>query len=108
MKQRKISNPYESPFLGIFEGKAKARVYEAQKEAAEAKAKADRMLEEQKRQTFLLQLEAAKQGFEPEKDKQETAVKLEETKQGSEKALYVVVGFIVVAVMVGLYFIKKR
>ena len=92
-----IKKPDEAGFLGILEGKKK-------RAAAEAAAR----LEEEKRKTFLLQLEAAKQGYQPEKQAAEAAVKLEETKQGSEKTLYITIGVIVALIMVGLYFIKRK
>jgi hypothetical protein len=103
---------YESPFIGLaaipllFGSKKKKTEAEVKKIEAESRAAAE--LEEQRRQKFLLELEAARQGYDPEKRAADSALKLEETKQSSEKTLYVIVGFIVVAVMAGLYFIKKR
>lgn len=98
MRKRPIKyNPEESEFLGIFEGKKR-------KAAADARAKE----EEAKRATFALQMEAAKNGYNPEKQKADSAIKLEETKQKSDSTLYITIAVIIVVVMVGLYFIKKR
>lgn len=98
MRKRPINNnPDESGFLGILQGKKR-------KAAAEARVKE----EEAKRATLLLQLEAARQGFNPEKQAADSAIKLEETKQKSEITLYVIIGVIVAVVMVALYFIKRK
>ena len=101
-------DPNVSAFLGIGTGKR-----------IRAKAEAARILEEERRKTLSLQMEQAKAGFDPEKDKAAAAIKLEETKAaaaitqtntdaGVSSTLYYVIGGIVIAVMVGLYFITRK
>ena len=88
-------------FLGIFEGKAKAR-----KEEAEAAAKV--AIEKAQQDTLLLKLEAARQGYTPDADAAKAIIETETVKLSGEKTLYYVLGGVVVAVMAGLYFIRKK
>lgn len=97
INRRPIIDNSTPAFLGILEGKKRTR-------EAEARVKE----EEAKRATLLLQLEAARQGYDPERTRAQQAIQLETTKQGSEKTLYMVLGGIVIAVMIGIYFIKKK
>ncbi len=103
-----FQNPNEAGFLGLFDGKRKATII-----AAEAKAKAK--AEEERRASMMLQAELAKQGYDPaaadaaaKKQAAADAVALENSKQQGDTNLYYVIGGIVVAVMVGLYFIKRK
>lgn len=88
---------YESGLWGIFEGKRK-------------KAKADAFVrqEEARRATFLAQVEAQKQGYDPDKPNRDTKIVETQATIQSEKNLYTAMGLIVVAAMVGLYFIKRK
>lgn len=92
---------YTSDFLGILEGKRRARIEQE---------KAERFLkeEEARRQTFLIQQQAAAAGYDPKQTEANSLVQLEQTKQTGDKTLYMVLAFVVIAVMAGLYFIKKR
>ena len=96
-----------SPFLGIGVGKKKEAEADARIREIEAETAAKMKLAEQERKNLLLQLEAAKQGFEPEKDKQTAEIAKANAEAAPEKTLYTVVGVIVAVVMAGLYFIKK-
>lgn len=108
MRRKFITTPATAPFLGIATGKR-----------VKAKAEAARLLEEEKRKTLLLQQQQATAGYNPEAEKAAAAIKLEETKaaatiaQSSTEAktsntLYYIIGGIVFAVMIGLYFITKK
>ena len=93
INRRPTINALEPALWGILEGKRKR-----------AKAEAFAQQEEAKRATLNSQVEAQKQGYVENLG----AIKLEETQQVSEKNLYTTIGLIVVAVMVGLYFIKRK
>jgi hypothetical protein len=97
IRQRIIPNPNESGLFGILEGRKKR-----EKAAAELQAAQSRQLE------LLLKAQADKEGYNPEKTAAESAIKLEETKQGSEKTLYLILAAVVAVVMIALVFIKKK
>jgi cobalamin biosynthesis Mg chelatase CobN len=90
-----------SSLFGLFEGKAKAAKLAAQ-------ADADAKREAAKQQTLLMEALAAKNGYTPAADAAQAAVDQENAKSKSEIILYVVLAVIVVAVMAGIYFIRKR
>lgn len=96
-------NPGEnsSPFLGILEGKAKAR-----KDAAAAAAAI--AVEKAKQDTYLLQALGAAKGYDPVAAENQAAIDTENAKSKSDIWLYSILGVVVVVVMVGLYFLKKR
>jgi hypothetical protein len=108
MKYCVIKNPDESPFLGIATGKKKRAEAEADIARIKAETEAELKLEQARRESLMLNLEAAKQGYDPGKVQAEKAIKMEETKTAPEKTLYIILGFSVVVMMAGLYFIKKR
>lgn len=91
-----------SGFLGLFEGKRKAKII---KEKADAAVK----VEEAKRQTLNLQIEAEKAGYKaPEVKQAEAEAQIEAVKSKSESTLYLVIGGIVLVVMGGLFLIKRK
>lgn len=106
--RRPIRNPYTSPFLGIGVGKKKEAEAAATIKKIEAETAAALELEKQKQQSLLLQLEAAKQGYDPEAAAREQAIQVEEIKAQPEQTMYVIIAVVVVAVMIGLYFIKRK
>ena len=87
----------ESSLFGIFEGKAAAR-------KAAAAADAATKIEEAKQNTLAMQALAATKGYDPAK----TAIDAQNALSSGDKTLYIVLGLVVVAVMVGLYFIKRK
>jgi cobalamin biosynthesis Mg chelatase CobN len=108
--RRPIIQPTTTPaFLGIGTGKR-------QRAKAEAAAK----LEEERRKTLAAQneadlkllaakTEAAKAGYKtPEQQKSEADVTAAVLDSQSSNTLYYILGAVVVAVMIGLYFIKRR
>ena len=108
MKKKQLNNPNESAFLGIGTGKR-----------VTAKAEAARLLEEEKRKTLLLQQAQAQAGFNPDAQKAEASLKLEQAKASAliaenttdaktSTTLYYIIGGIVAAALIALYFIKKR
>lgn len=96
----KNPNPGES-FLGILEGKAAAR-------KAAANAAAAEKTEQAKRDTLAMEALLASKGYDPKADAAQAAIDQTNAKSKSEIWLYVVLAVIVVAVMVGLYFMRKR
>jgi LPXTG-motif cell wall-anchored protein len=91
-----------SSFLGLFEGKRKARII---KEKADAAVK----VEEAKRQTLNLQIEAEKQGYKaPEVRAAEAETAKATIEAKTENSFYLVIAGIVLAVMGGLYLIKRK
>jgi hypothetical protein len=104
IRQRNLKNPHESGLFGLFEGKKK----EAEAAKIAAKAAAETAAAQSKQIELLLKLQAAKEGYDPEKTAADQAIKLEETKQGSEKTLYLIIAAVVAVLMAGIYFIKKK
>lgn len=102
------ANPDEAGFLGIGTGKRVKAKAEAEAQILQAKKEKELALLESQRISFQQQATEAGKGYNPVTAAATAAVKLEETKQGSEKTLYIILGFVVVAVMVALYFIKKK
>lgn len=97
-RERSFSNNvYESGLFGILEGKRR-----------KAKAEAFIKEEEARRATYLAQVEAQKQGYDPEKATRDTKIVETQAAVNSEKNLYTTIGLIVVVVMAGLYFIKRK
>lgn len=93
INRRPTINALEPALFGILEGKRKRE-----------KAEAFRIEEEARRASLNAKAEAQKQGYVENLGD----IKLEETKQAGEKILYAALGLIVVAVMVALYFIKRK
>lgn len=91
--RRPVINALEPALFGILEGKRKR-----------AKAEAFKLEEEARRASLNAKAEAQKQGYIENLGD----IKLAETKQAGEKILYAALGFIVLAVMGGLYFIKRK
>ena len=106
--RRPIKNPNESEFLGLFTGKRKKVEAKADITRIEAETKAALELEKQKQQSLLLQLQAAKQGYDPEKDAREQAIEVEHIKAQPEKTMYIIIAVVVVVVMAGLFLIKRK
>lgn len=97
-----IEQPETSSFLGIFEGKRKTKIIAA-------KAERERLKAEESRKTLSAQVEAEKAGYKSPEVKQaeaEAATAVIESKSSS--TLYMVIAAIVVVVMAGLYFIKRK
>lgn len=107
-KVRPYTNPNESAFLGLFEGRKKTREAEAKIKILEAQAKIAREEEEARRQASLLQLEMAKQGFEPEKDKAIAAIAATKAAAAPEQSLYIMLGIVVTVVMISIVLIKRK
>lgn len=103
-----IKNPNESAFLGLFTGKKAKREAAAKVAIIEAQTEAELELERAKRESLALQLEAARQGFDPEADKRRQAIETAKAEAAPETTLYIIIGVVVAVVMAGLYFIKKR
>lgn len=96
----KNPNPGES-FLGILEGKARART-------AAANADAAIKVEQEKQDTLAMQALAAKNGYDPEAAANKSKVDQENAKSKSDIWLYSILAVVVVVVMIGLYFIVKN
>lgn len=94
--------PETSAFLGILEGKRKRAKAEAEAKVIAAKAAAEK-------EVLAAKQAAAASGYKTEeqvKSETETVTAISEAKSSS--TLYYVLGGIVLAVMVGLYFITKK
>ncbi len=89
----KETDPNTSGFLGILEGKARAKT-------AAASAAAAVEVEKAKQETLTLQALAASKGYDPAGDAADA-----EKKKG-QTTMYIVIG-VVLILMVGLYFIVK-
>lgn len=83
----------ESSLFGILEGKKKT-----------AEANATIAIEQAKQDTLALQALAATKGYDPAA----TAIDAQNAALSGDKTLYIVLGLVVVAVMVGLYFIRRK
>lgn len=94
-------NPNISSLFGIFEGKAKARKAAA---AADAAVK----VQAAKDNTLLLEALAASKGYDPKGDAAKAEIDKLNAESAGDKTLYYVLAAVVVAVMIGLYFIKRR
>nr|WP_319570248.1 hypothetical protein [uncultured Draconibacterium sp.] len=103
-----VSRGAESPLFGLFEGKKKSREAAAREKVLAAEKEKELALIEAKNKQLLLQLEAAKQGYNPEKEKAQAAVELEKTQAVPEITLYSIIGVIVLVVMVGVVLIKRN
>lgn len=103
-----IRRPKTAAFLGIAEGKQARAKADAQIALINAQAAADAAKAKAERDTLTLQLAQAQAGFTPDKDKAAANLKLAQTAAVSENTIYYVLAAVVVAVLVGIYFIKKR
>lgn len=97
-----------SAFLGIGSGKKAKREAEARVKVIEAEAAAEAARQKAERDTLLLQLEAAKQGYTPEADAAAAVVEQTKAEALPETTLYLVLGGIVLVVMLALYFILRK
>ena len=87
----------EDSFLGLFEGR-KTR----------AKSAAAVAIEQAKQDTLALEALVATKGYTPKADASKAAIDLANAEGSSDKTLYIILAVVVVAVMVGLYFIVKN
>lgn len=101
--RRPVSRPTQTASLfGIFEGKRKRAKAEAAAKEAAAKAEADKKVIDAKAQ-------AQKDGYKSEEQiKNETEALLAALDAQNNNNLYYIIGGIVVAVMIGLYFITRK
>jgi hypothetical protein len=99
--EKNIYGNNTSSLFGILEGKAKAR-----KDAAAADAAVK--IEAAKQQTLLMEALAAKNGYDPKADAAQAAIDNTNAAASGDKTLYIILGLVVVAVMVGLYFIRRK
>jgi cobalamin biosynthesis Mg chelatase CobN len=102
MKKQNHFNNNESAFLGLFEGKRKRAKAEAEIKIIEAKAASDKAL-------LAAKVAADQVGYKtPEQKAVEASVQTATIESQSNTLLYVIIGVVVVVVMAGLYFIKRR
>lgn len=88
----------ESAFLGIGTGKRVA-----------AKAAAAKLAEEEKRKTMQLEAELKAKGYKTtEEQKAEAEVTAATIDAQSSQSMYYIIGGVIIAVMIGLYFIVKK
>jgi regulator of protease activity HflC (stomatin/prohibitin superfamily) len=109
IQRRPIPTPSKtSPFLGIGVGKKAKAEAQAKIDLINAQAAANERAAKIEADTLALKMAQAQAGFNPEKDATEAVVKVEETKAATTNNLYYIIGFGVVALMIGLYFISKK
>jgi len=102
MKKKQLNNPNESAFLGLFEGKRKAAKAEAEIKLIAANKEKELALLKAKQ-------EAAAAGYKTDEEKKaEAEITTAELESSSSITLYYIIGGIVAAALIALYFIKKR
>ena len=111
--RKKYANPDESAFLGaiagalvgksLFSGKKKEKEAAARVTVINAERDADLARKEAENKRLRLELEAAKQGYEPNE-----AIREANAVGKTDNNLYLLLGGVVVIVMLAVVFIKRK